>query len=77
MHLAIASDYEALDQLEQAFTNYQQAYTSAWALQQYFQAGDALRKLVTLYRSQDQIDEALQTSRILLQADEQAVNVME
>lgn len=75
LHLAIATDYEVLGQLEQAFANYQQAYSSAWALQQFFQAGDALRKLVTLYRSQDQIDEALQTSQILLQADEQAVNV--
>lgn len=75
LHLAIAIDYEVLGQLEQAFASYQQAYTSAWALQQFFQAGDALRKLVALYRSQDQIDEALQTSRILLQADEQAINV--
>lgn len=75
LYLAIASDYEVLGQLEQAFASYQQAYTSAWALQQFFQAGDALRKLVALYRSQDQIDEALQTSQILLQADEQAINV--
>lgn len=75
LHLAIATDYEILGQLEQAFTSYQQAYSSAWALQQFFQAGDALRKLVVLYRSQDQVDEALQTSQILLQADEQAVNV--
>jgi tetratricopeptide (TPR) repeat protein len=75
LHLAIANDYEGLGQLEQAFASYQQAYTSAWALQQFFQAGDALRKLVALYNSQGQIDEALQTSRILLQADEQAVNI--
>ncbi len=75
LQLAIAKDYKVLGQLEQAFTNYQQAYTSAWGLQQFFQAGDALRELVALYRSQDQIDEALQTSQILLQADEQAVNV--
>lgn len=75
LQLAIANDYKVLGQLEQAFTNYQQAYTSAWGLQQFFQAGDALRELVALYRSQDQIDEALQTSQILLQADEQAVNV--
>ncbi len=75
LYLAIATDYEVLGQLEQAFASYQQAYTSAWALQQFFQAGEALRKLVALYRSQDQVDEALQTSQILLQADEQAVNV--
>lgn len=77
LYLEVATDYEVLGQLEQAFTNYQQAYTSAWSLQQFFQAGDALRKLVALYSSQGQMDEALQTSRILLQADEQAVNVYE
>lgn len=75
LYLEIATDYEVLGQLEQAFASYQQAYTSAWTLQQFFQAGDALRKLVALYNSQGQIDEALQTSQILLQADEQAVNV--
>ncbi len=75
LHLAIANDYEVLGQLEQAFASYQQAYTSAWALQQFFQAGDALRRLIALYRSQEQLDEALQTSQILLQADELAVNV--
>jgi tetratricopeptide (TPR) repeat protein len=75
LYLEIATDYEVLGQLEQAFAAYQQAYTSAWTLQQFFQAGDALKKLVALYSSQGQIDEALQTSRILLQADEQAVNV--
>lgn len=75
LHLAIASDYEALGQIAQAFTNYQSAYTSAWALQQFYQAGDALRKLIDLYNSQGQTAEALQTSQILLQADEQAANI--
>lgn len=75
LHLAIASDYEALGQLPQAFSSYQSAYTSAWGLQQFFQAGDALRRLIALYTSQGQIEEALQTSQILLQADEQAANL--
>lgn len=74
LHLAIASDYESLGQLQEAFTSYQLAYTSAWALQQFFQAGDALRRLISLYSSQGQTEEALQASQILLQADEQAVN---
>ena len=43
-------------------------------MQQYYRAGDALRKLVALYRSQGQIDEALETSQILLQADQLASN---
>lgn len=74
LRLAIASDYESLGQLEEAFRNYQEAYASAWSLQQYYRAGDALRKLFTLYRSQGQINEALQTSQILLEADQRASN---
>lgn len=75
IRLAIASDYESLGQLQQAFQNYQEAYASAWSLQQYARAGSALRNLIALYRSQKQIDEALKTSQILLEADQRAANV--
>ncbi len=74
LKLAIASDYESLNQQEQAFRNYQEAYTTAWSLQEYYRASEALQHLVKLYRSQDQLDEALRTSQILLQADEQTSN---
>jgi tetratricopeptide (TPR) repeat protein len=74
LRLAIASDYEAIGQLEEAFRNYQEAYALAWSLEQYYRASDALRKLVTLYRSQGQIKEALQTSEILLEADNRSSN---
>lgn len=74
LRLAIASDYESLGQLEEAFLNYQEAYALAWSLQQYYRASDALRKLVTLYRSHGQIKEALQTSEILLEADDRSSN---
>lgn len=56
LRLAIASDYESLGKLQEAFRNYQEAYASAWSLQQYSRASDALRELVGLYRSQGQID---------------------
>ena len=75
LRMAIASDYESLGLLEDAFRNYQEAYASAWSLQQYYRAGEALRKLVALYRSGGQINEALQTSQILLAADERASNL--
>ena len=75
LQMAIASDYEALGQSEQAFQNYQAAYKSAWALQQYYRAGDALRKLIELYRSRQQRQAALDTSQILLDADQLADNV--
>jgi tetratricopeptide (TPR) repeat protein len=79
LKLAIGSDYESLAKenpglLKEAFNNYQEAYATAWQLQQYTRAGEALRKLIGLYRSQGQIDEALQTSQILLQTEERAVN---
>ncbi|WP_341527612.1 tetratricopeptide repeat protein [Nostoc sp. UHCC 0302] len=79
LKFAIASNYESLAKknptlLQDAFENYQEAYTTAWQLQQYVRAGEALQKLIALYRSQGQIDEALQASQILVEIEEQAVN---
>jgi tetratricopeptide (TPR) repeat protein len=75
----IAADYEALakenpDLLQEAFSNYQVAYRTAWELQQYVRAAEALQKLIDLYRSQGQMEDALQTSLILIQAQELASN---
>ncbi len=80
LNLAIGSDYESLARenpnlLQQAFNNYQQAYITAWQLQQYLRAAEALQKLIALYRSQGQTQEALQASEILLQAQQLASNV--
>lgn len=79
LKLAIAANYESLakekpDLLPEAFKNYQEAYTTAWELQQYVNASEALQKLIALYRSQGQIDEALQTSQILLETETRATN---
>ncbi|MDM9383422.1 tetratricopeptide repeat protein [Chlorogloeopsis sp. ULAP01] len=79
LRLAIGSNYESLARenpnlLQQAFANYQQAYTTAWQLQQYVRAGEALQKLIALYRSQGQIEEALQASQILIQSQQLASN---
>ena len=74
LQLDIGRNYEALGQLKQAFSSYQQAYTAAWKLQQYAQASDALRQMVQLYRSQQQTEAALQTSQILLESDRLAAN---
>ncbi|NJM73628.1 MAG: tetratricopeptide repeat protein [Scytonema sp. RU_4_4] len=75
----IGSDYEFLARenpslLQEAFKNYKEAYTIAWQLQQYVPASEALQKLIALYRSQGQVEEALQASQILIQAQERAVN---
>lgn len=79
LKLAIASNYESLARenpslLPEAFKKYQEAYTSAWQLEQYVNASEALQKLIAFYRSQGQIDEALQTSQILLQAEAKTTN---
>lgn len=79
LKLAIASDYESLAKqdpnlLLEAFKNYQEAYTTAWQLREYVRAGEALQKLIALYRSQGQTEEALQASEILVQIEAQAAN---
>jgi tetratricopeptide (TPR) repeat protein len=79
LKLAIAADYEFLSQKnpsfrQQAFNNYQEAYSIAWNLQEYSTAGQALQKLIALYRSQGQIDEALQTSQVLIKTQQLADN---
>ncbi len=79
LKLMIASDYESLAKtdpnlLVEAFKNYQEAYTTAWQLQEYVRAGEALQKLIALYRSQGQIDEALEASQILVDTQTQAAN---
>ncbi|MEC4813976.1 MAG: tetratricopeptide repeat protein [Scytonema sp. PMC 1069.18] len=79
LKLEIAEDYEALAEenpslLQEAFSNYQVAYRTAWELQQYVGAAEALQKLINLYRSTGQMEEALQTSSILIQAQELANN---
>ncbi|MEM9925240.1 MAG: hypothetical protein AAF915_16060 [Cyanobacteria bacterium P01_D01_bin.50] len=79
LKLTIGSDYEALakenpNEVDEAFKNYQEAYIMSWNLQQYVRAAEALQKLVSLYVAEGQTDEALQTSAILLQAEERASN---
>ncbi|MEA5598539.1 hypothetical protein [Rivularia sp. UHCC 0363] len=79
LRLAIASDYEALAKkspalVDEAFQNYQEAYAMAWELRQYVSAAEALQKLVALYVASGQTEDALQTSQILLQAEERAAN---
>ncbi|MDH6056832.1 tetratricopeptide repeat protein [Umezakia ovalisporum] len=79
LKLAIGSNYEFLAQknpglLREAFNHYEEAYVMAMRSRQYVRAGEALQKLITLYRTQGQIDEALQTSQVMIETQEQAVN---
>ncbi|WP_413172073.1 tetratricopeptide repeat protein [Anabaena azotica] len=79
LKIAIAENYQSLAQenpnfLQEAFNKYQEAYVTAWQSQQYVTASEALQKLIKLYSSQNQIDEALQTSQILLETETLATN---
>jgi tetratricopeptide (TPR) repeat protein len=74
LKIAIAENYQSVAQgnpnlRQEAFNKYQEAYVTAWNSQQYVTASEALQKLIKLYRSQNQIDEALQASQILLETE--------
>ncbi|MBW4647093.1 MAG: tetratricopeptide repeat protein [Kastovskya adunca ATA6-11-RM4] len=70
--IAIASDYHALNQPEQASQNYQQAYTLAVANQQFGDATEALQKLGALYQQYEQPEFALQIYEVLLQIEQRS-----
>jgi tetratricopeptide (TPR) repeat protein len=72
LKIAIASDYEALQQPETASRNYQEAYTQAFELKQFAHASVALQKLATLYYAHHQPDYALQVYQLLLTVKQQS-----
>jgi tetratricopeptide (TPR) repeat protein len=74
LKIAIGSDYEALNQPQEASQNYQEAYTLAWGGRQFAFASEALKKLGALYRSHSQLDAALQVYQVLIQSEQQAFN---
>jgi tetratricopeptide (TPR) repeat protein len=72
LKIAIASDYEALAQPNEASLNYQAAYKQAWSLQQFAYASEALQKLGYLYYSHNQSDSALQIYQALAEVEQQS-----
>jgi tetratricopeptide (TPR) repeat protein len=74
LKILIGIDYEALKQLEKASQNYQEAYSLAWALQQYGTAGEALKKLGELYKKNQQEDFALQIFNELIKVNQTGYN---
>lgn len=72
LKIAIAADYEALNQSEEASQNYQQAYTLAYSLQQLNNAGEALQRLAALYRSHNYPEFALEVYQVLLKVRQQS-----
>ncbi len=74
LKIAIAADYEALNQLDEASQNYQEAYSLGVSLKQYAYASEALSKLAALYRTHDQPQSALQIYQVLLTVEQQSYN---
>jgi tetratricopeptide (TPR) repeat protein len=70
LKILIGIDYEALKELEKASQNYQEAYSLAWALQQYGISGEALKKLGELYQKNQQEDYALQIFQELIKVEQ-------
>lgn len=88
LKIAIAADHEAIGKAEEqrkntdkafehyelASQNYQEAYSLAFSLQQFAYASEALDKMGTLYRSNQQLDYALQVYQVKIQVDQQSYN---
>jgi len=74
LKIAIAADYEALGQANQAGQTYQEAYQLAMSRQQFAYASQALQKLGVLYRTYNQPEYALQVYQTLLQIDQLSYN---
>jgi tetratricopeptide (TPR) repeat protein len=74
LKIAIATEYEALNELDPASQNYQEAYKLAWALRQWAYASEALQKLAALYHAHNQSDYALQVYDVLLKTQQQSYN---
>ena len=75
LKMAIASNYEALGQLNLASQYYQEAYTSAIAVQEFSVASEGLQKMAKLYRSQKQWDAALKIYQVQLAVEQQSYNL--
>lgn len=72
--ISIGDDYKALKKPDESAKSYQDAFSLAWALQQYSIAGDALEKLGILYQEYDQLDSALQIYQELIKVQQLSYN---
>lgn len=70
LQIAIAQDYQTLNQAETASQYYQQAFETAWELQQFEYAEIALDSLADLYYRYGELDYALQVYQELLKVQQ-------
>ncbi|MGK7927731.1 MAG: tetratricopeptide repeat protein [Spirulina sp.] len=74
LQISLAGDYETIGEGETASETYQDAFTLAWANQQYAYASTALRKLAELYYTYEQLDYALEIYQEQIKAAEYATD---
>lgn len=74
LKISIGNDYKALTRAEQASQSYQEAFSLAWALQQFGAAGVALKQLGDLYEENAQDAFALQIYQELVKVEQASYN---
>jgi len=72
--VAIAQNYQTIDQSNNAIRYYRSAYAAAQQLEQFSLSAKVLQELGQLYRSVDDIDEALISYNLLILVERQAYN---
>jgi len=74
LEAAIARNYRAIDQLDQAAAFYQQAYADAIAQRQFDTASRVVRDLAEIYQSLERVDDTVYLYDLLLQLEQQSYN---
>ena len=74
LELAIARDYQTLNQIERATAAYNRAFNLASQTQRFATASDALTQLAELYRENSQLQKAIATYLKLLKIQQQTYN---
>lgn len=74
MQIAIADNYQLLENTPQATKYYQQAATAAAQIQHFAIATEALTKLAELYQKSDRLQDTLQTYQQLAQVQQKSYN---
>ena len=72
LEIAIADDYQSLNQSQKAIEAYERAFNTALPAQRFATASDALTQLGKLYRKTDSIDRAIATYLKLLKIQQQS-----
>lgn len=75
LKLSLGLDYEALNQIEAASQNFQEAYTLAWSQEQYGLAAQAKSNQANLYYNSGALDQALKIYQELIDIYQTSYNL--